>query len=137
MLHAKGEGGRHTRMPCLLDGVSEETLGCCPAHSPASQLKRFRTLCQAVSETGSCIFYPSKDRPGEWIPDDEWRERLSEAVGEPTDAAPEERQGKLWDVFRELSARGLQLDARGYTCSFRVVPRGDEEEELLEVSLGS
>jgi len=92
---------------------------------------------QAVSETGSCIFYPSEDKPGEWIPDEEWRERLSEVVGEPTDALPEERQGKLWDVFRELSAQGLKPDARGYTCSFRVVPRGAEEEELLEVSLES
>jgi hypothetical protein len=124
-------------MPCLLDLDSEKSLGCRTAGCPASQLIRIHTFCQAVSETGSCIFYPSKDKPGEWIPDEEWRERLSEVVGEPTDALPEERQGKLWDVFRELSAQGLKPDARGYTCSFRVVPRGAEEEELLEVSLES
>jgi len=125
--------------PCTyaLPSGFRKGLGCRPAGCPASQLIRIRTFCQAVSETGSCIFYPSEDKPGEWIPDEEWRERLSEVVGEPTDALPEERQGKLWDVFRELSAQGLKPDARGYTCSFRVVPRGAEEEELLEVSLES
>lgn len=45
--------------------------------------------------------------------------------------------GKLWDVFRDLKAKGLQVDARGYSASFRVVPRGGKDEEELEVSIAT
>lgn len=91
---------------------------------------------QVVCETGSCIFYPSETEPGEWVTDVEWRSCLSEAIGEPTTSPlppPEDREGKLWDLYRDIKQRGLNVDARGYEASFRVVVRGDEDRAELEV----
>jgi hydroxymethylpyrimidine pyrophosphatase-like HAD family hydrolase len=62
----------------------------------AEEMDPFWTL--AVEE----ISGPMESREGEQLP------------------SPEEREGALWDWYRELLAAGIHADTRAYTCGFRV-----------------
>ena len=76
-----------------------------------------------VSDNGGRIFWRRGDE-GRLEEDEDWRAHIasSGACGpmEENDLAPEERSGTLWDLYRELMAKGWVCDARGYACSFRI-----------------
>jgi hydroxymethylpyrimidine pyrophosphatase-like HAD family hydrolase len=57
--------------------------------------------------------------------DREWAASLAAVTGDPeldSTVPPADRAGPLWDVFRELSAQGLNPDANSYWSCFRVDP---------------
>jgi len=64
--------------------------------------------------------------------DTTWSKPFENVTG-PLDSslAPLERSGTLWDLYRELSALGLEPDARGYYGCFRVNCRNDERKLAL------
>jgi hypothetical protein len=97
-------------------------------------------LLDAVAcETGVKILYPpeaaSMDEPPDssvLALDTEWADTFKDVTG-PLDSAlpPEQREGSLWDLYRELAELGLEPDARGYFGCFRVNCRENEEKLAL------
>lgn len=96
----------------------------------------------AVSETGSRIMYapvggsafvPEKDAdPSLMSLDVDWAARFEHITGPLSSALPaEEREGTLWDLFRELKAMGLKVDANGYTGCFRVDCKTPQHVEMI------
>ncbi|KAF5839035.1 HAD-like domain-containing protein [Dunaliella salina] len=86
-----------------------------------------------VCENGGRIFYPggSLETACPLTEDLEWRAAQGAAGPTQQDAtAPEARQGILWEYYRKLKSEGWQIDANGYTTSFRMMVKGKSEEQL-------
>ncbi|KAF8055736.1 hypothetical protein HT031_006640 [Scenedesmus sp. PABB004] len=87
-----------------------------------------------VAENGGRIWYP--DPQGltacPLVEDLEWRQQLAAVAGPPGQDVrpPLEREGVLWEWYRELHRQGWRLDSNSYSTCFRLTPtpgRGEAE----------
>eukprot|EP00287_Rhodomonas_sp_CCMP768_P017850 CAMPEP_0202822352 /NCGR_PEP_ID=MMETSP1389-20130828/11008_1 /ASSEMBLY_ACC=CAM_ASM_000865 /TAXON_ID=302021 /ORGANISM="Rhodomonas sp., Strain CCMP768" /LENGTH=267 /DNA_ID=CAMNT_0049495255 /DNA_START=42 /DNA_END=845 /DNA_ORIENTATION=- len=83
-------------------------------------------------ETGSKVWYPppSACNPpdaNEWELDKEWASNFQHVTGPlETDVPAVQREGTLWELFREMKALLFDPDSRGYTGCFRVRCKTEE-----------
>jgi len=93
-----------------------------------------------ISETGSRVMYAPPNDPGPACDvasrmklDTQWASKFEHVTGPLDGGLPvAQRQGSLWDLYREMEALGLRVDSNGYTGCFRVDCK--KEEEISKIS---
>eukprot|EP00164_Ancoracysta_twista_P010798 GFYU01016418.1.p1 GENE.GFYU01016418.1~~GFYU01016418.1.p1 ORF type:complete len:297 (+),score=39.14 GFYU01016418.1:157-1047(+) len=69
-----------------------------------------------ICENGGRIYLGSQDKL-----DREWSDRFQNITDDIETTKPEnEREGCLWDVYRDLKSKGFDLDTRSYWANIRV-----------------
>lgn len=92
-------------------------------------------------ETGTKIWYPpesASDPPvqSEWVLDKEWARPFEQVTGPlDTELPAVQRQGTLWELYREMKAELFDPDARGYTGCFRVRCKTPEAVERISATV--
>ncbi|CAG9460177.1 unnamed protein product [Pedinophyceae sp. YPF-701] len=101
----------------------------------ASRLPALPVADAYIGESGGRIFYPRKDglTAAPLVEDMNWRQSMAEASKPDIDerVPPHEREGYVWDVYRDIAKAGLFADTM-YATTFRVKAPPEDDNNLLE-----